>query len=359
MAKQAQTSLVGVKVGASQLAAAQIANNGRPELLRLARRPLPAGVVAGGDVVDPEALAGELRSFFAEHGLPTSGVRVGIANNRIGVRHFDLTGIDDRRQLDNAVRFRAQEALPIPIEQAVLDYRVLSERVDEQGASTRRILLVVAYGDLIDRYLTAFRSAGITLAGIDLEAFALLRSLAPPAERAADATPAALVAVSMGFDRSTFAVSDGQVCEFTRVLEWGGASLDAAVARALGIDPAQADAVKRALGLDETAGVPEGTSAEQALAARAAMREQVQGFARDLVSSLQYYQGQPGSLGIAELVLTGGTAELAGLAPELQRLIGVGVRVADPLGRVHVSGELAGERPSGSLSVAIGLGIED
>ena len=60
-------------------------------------------------------------------------MRLGIANNRIGVRTFEIAGIDDEKQLDNAIRFRAQEALPIPIDEAVLDYQVLGEGVDEEG----------------------------------------------------------------------------------------------------------------------------------------------------------------------------------------------------------------------------------
>ena len=89
------------------------------------------------------------------------------------------------------------------------------------------------------------------------------------------------------------------------------------------------------------------------------MRRQVQTFARELVSSLQFYQNQPGSLGIGEIVLTGGTAHLEGLADDLQRLIGVAVRIGDPLGRVQVAKRFKQAEPIGSLAVAIGLGIED
>jgi type IV pilus assembly protein PilM len=85
----------------------------------------------------------------------------------------------------------------------------------------------------------------------------------------------------------------------------------------------------------------------------------VQSFARELVSSLQFYQNQPGSLGIGEIVLTGGTTHLPGIADELQRLIGVRVRVGDPLARLKVAKRVSETDQLGSLAVAIGLGIED
>ena len=136
--------------------------------------------MVGGELREPELLAEALKAFFRKHKLPRQGVRLGIANNRIGVRIFEIAGIDDPKQLENAIRFRAQEALPIPIEEAVLDYHVLGERTDEEGQLVRRILLVVAYRELIDRYVAACKKAGVRLAGIDLEAFALLRALGDP-----------------------------------------------------------------------------------------------------------------------------------------------------------------------------------
>jgi type IV pilus assembly protein PilM len=346
--------LVGLKIGASQLAAARISNNGAAELQQIAREPLANGVVVGGELRDPEALGAALKIFFARHKLPRKNVRLGIASNRIGVRIIDIVGVEEEKQLANAVQFRAQEALPIPLDEAVLDYRVLEESIDAEGRKVQRVLLVVAYRELIDRYVIACRKAGITLVGIDLEAFALLRALGAPTDRGASA----LVAVAIGHDRSTFAVSDGHICEFTRVVEWGGSSLNIALARIFDSTPSEVEPIKRQLSLDGST-TPEDLSPEQAALALETVRRQVQSFARELVSSLQFYQNQPGSLGIGEIVLTGGTTHLPGLAEELERLIGVHVVVGDPLARLKIPKRFAQLEQVGSLAVAIGLGIED
>jgi type IV pilus assembly protein PilM len=350
---------VGLKIGGSQIAAARVRNGESPELLQAARTPLDHGIVVNGELRDPEALAVALKAFFAEHKLPKRGVRLGIANNRIGVRTFEVTGINDPKQLANAIRFRAQEVLPIPLEEAVLDYQVLSESVTEDGQPLCRVLLVVAYRELVDRYVYACRKAGLQIVGIDLEAFALLRAVAAPHDTSTGTERGALVAVSVGHDRSTFAVSDGRVCEFTRVLEWGGWALNIAIARALDMSPSEVETVKRALSFSGAEQVPDGFTEEQLATAREASRRQLQTFARELVSSLQFYQNQPGSLGIGEIALTGGTAHLPGLGAELERLIGVPVRVVDPLTRVKVSKKVHEREQVGSLAVAIGLGIED
>jgi Tfp pilus assembly PilM family ATPase len=165
------------------------------------------------------------------------------------------------------------------------------------------------------------------------------------------------VVVSVGHDRTTFAVSDGKACQFTRVLDWGGASLNAGIGRALDLAPSEGEPIKLSLSLTEPS-IPAGLTSEQSEKVREAVVHELHTFARELVSSLQFYQSQPGSLGIGEIVLTGGTAHLAGFAAELAKLIGVRVRVGDPLANVKVGKKVDREQPLGSLAAAIGLGIE-
>jgi type IV pilus assembly protein PilM len=350
--------IVGLKLGASRMNAACVSVNGSAEVVQLADAPLPAGVIAGGEVREVEALGEALKEFFGKHKLPKRNVRIGLANNRIGVRTIEIAGIDDPKQLANAVRFRAQEALPIPIDEAVLDFQMLGDAAAADGTPAKRVLLVVAYRDLVTNYMEACRLAGIKLLGVDLEAFALLRALTPTfaTEPGGGAERSALVAVSIGSERSVLGVSDGYSCEYTRVLEWGGNHLTDSLARGLEIAPPDAERIKVELGLQGDR-VPEGVGPEQAVRAREALKLGLQAFGRELVSSLQFYQGQPDSLGIRELVLAGGTAQLSGLATELQTLVGVPVRVGDPLAGVSVGKKLRGAEPSPAFAVPIGLGM--
>ena len=342
--------LVGLKIGASRVSAAVVENNGAPTLVQFAYEPLAPGVVAAGELREPLALTEALRNFFKRYRLPTRGVRLGIANNRIGVRTFELPSVD-RDHLENAIRFRAQDALPIPVEDAVLDYHILDERF---GESNPRVLLVVTYRELIEGFAGACRAAGLSLTGIDLEAFGMLRALNAPPAAGEPTRSSALVAVAIGHQRSTVAVATGRSCELTRVLEWGGANLDGAITRALSIPVEQAVAVKHALSLSaQTAGD------EQTGRARDAVLRELHSFGRQLVSSLHFYQNQPGSLEIGEIIITGGTSQLPGLAEELERLVGAPVHVGDPLARVKLGKKVVADEGLGSLAVAIGLGIED
>ncbi len=234
----------------------------------------------------------------------------------------------------------------------MLDYHVV-----EDANVAPRVLLAVAYRDLVDRFAATCAAAKVELLGIDLEAFALLRAVGGDPLTAGEREEAARVAVSIGHDRTTVAVSDGRLCEFTRVLEWGGGRVTAAIEQALEVDAAEAERIKRSL--DISGGSPQDPADERTARAADAARREVHGLARELASSLHFYQDQPDSLGFAEITITGGGAHLQGLAEQLEELIGISVRVADPFARVGSGHGISSGGQDGSLAVAIGLGIED
>jgi type IV pilus assembly protein PilM len=346
--KKAKQDYVGVKVGASQIAAAEVHNNGGSKIVKLAREPLEAGVVVGGEVRDIPALARALDEFFKKHDLPRKGVRLGVGTNRVGVRVLDVEGIDDEKQLANAVTFRAHEALSIPMDQAVMDYHVVGTQTLEGGNVAHRVILAAAYREPIDHFAAAFDAAEIQLDAIDVEAFALLRAVAPPSSSADERT--AVVALALGHDRTTLAISDGKFCDFTRVLEWGGGRLDAAIARELGVTTEEAAEIKLGLSLlDDDPANARG---------RNALKHELTTLARELVASLQFYQAQPDSLALSEILVTGGTTRMPGFVEELERLVRARVRPADPLGAVQADANISARNDLASLAIAIGLGVD-
>jgi type IV pilus assembly protein PilM len=349
------TRVVGLRIGSSQIAAAHVENNGSAQLVQLAREPLDRGIVVAGEVREPVALGKALKAFFGANKLPRKDIRLGIASSRIGVRVLEVPAVDDPKQFENVVRFRAQEVLPLPVADAVLDHVVLSDFTTDQGEAMRRILLVFAHRELVARYVEVCRNAGLRLVGIDLDAFALLRALV--SAKTGEAPNHAVVAVAVGHERTVFAVSDGEICEFTRVLEWGSSSIDVAIARALNLTPSEAQPFKHALDLDAVE-PPEGLSPMQFEAVRAAAKSEIGALVRELVSSLRFYQSQPDSLAVGQVLLTGGGAQLGGFAAELERGLGAPVRIADPFAHVVLGKKVTVPDDPGSLSIAVGLAVE-
>ena len=336
-------------------------DDGRPELVGPLGVPLEPGIVVDGDVKDPVALTHALKAFFDDNGLPRKNVRIGLASSRIGVRTIEVVGIDDEERFDNAVRFKAHEVLPVAVHESVLDYRV-DRRARERRGRARR-------GASCSSSLPAIRSSrtwrcarrrgfgsrvSISRPSVCCAPSSSLRTSAPRDDTAT-------VVVSIGHEASTLLVSGSGACEFTRVFDWGGGVLQEAIAQELDVHAAEAATILRHLALSGTPRQLASLDDEARQKAVEAIRSKLTPFARELVSSLQFYQTQPESLGIGEIVITGGTSHLVGLADSLHQMIGVNVRVGDPLQRVVAGRRLdpALEATIGSLAVPIGLAIED
>src|SRR3954469_7176720 len=177
MAKRA-TTIVGLEIEPSAVHAAAVTVNGTVSVKTAAVAPLETGIVRDGEVNDVEALADALRSLYRENKGLDKKVRVGIANQKIVVRVLELPPLEDRNELEAAVRFQAQDQIPMPLDSAVLDFQPL-DIVETDAGRRQRVLIVAARRDMVDRVLMACKTAGLKPEGIDLSAFAMIRALHP------------------------------------------------------------------------------------------------------------------------------------------------------------------------------------
>ncbi len=175
-------SVVGLDLDPSHIAAAEVSVNGHIAIKRGAVAELRPGILRDGEVTDAPALTEALKTFFAENDLPKS-VRLGVANQRIVVRSLDLPPLEDPKQLDAAVRAEAPDHIPMPMDEAILDYVPLG-LVQSVGGPRMRVVIVAARRELIDRLVSATKGAGLKVEGIDLAAFGLVRALASMEEDA-------------------------------------------------------------------------------------------------------------------------------------------------------------------------------
>ena len=214
-----QAAVVGLDLDPGHIAAAEVTVNGSLSLKRGAVAPLRPGVLRDGEVADVPALAEALKSFFAENGLPNR-VRLGIANQRIVVRTLDLPPLEDEKALAAAVKVQAPDHIPMPMDEAIVDWQSLGTVQAASGQDRTRVVVVAVRREMVDRLVAAGREAGLKLEGIDLSAFGMVRALA--AGRRAEG---AVLYVSVG-GLTNVAVANGSGCLFTRA---GAGGLDAMV----------------------------------------------------------------------------------------------------------------------------------
>lgn len=345
MAKRS-TLLTGLEIEPSAVNVAAVAANGRLVVDRAAQAPLEAGIVRDGEVQDVEALAEVLRDLFREHKDLDKRVRVGIANQKIVVRVIELPPIEDPKELASAVRFQAQDEIPMPLDSAVLDFQPL-DIVDTPAGPRQRIALVAARRDMIERVLAAVRAAGLRPEGIDLAAFGMVRALhhlGAPGET--------VVYLSVG-GLTNLAVAQGTTCYFTRVVGGGldALAIELAERRALTLDAARHWLTQVGLALPMEV-LPQYAEQPDVIEdARAVLADGVRRIASDVRNSMDFHHAQGTEDSVARCVLTGPAAAVPGFATALSAELGL------PVEPGVVEGP-AGIDP-GRLTVAAGLALQE
>jgi len=313
---------------------------------RAAYAPLPPGVVRDGEVADVETLANVLRDMFAEHKLGKR-VRLGVANQRIVMRTIDLPPLTDEKQISSAVQFQAQEHIPMPLEQAVLEHHTLGPVETSDGPRTR-VVLVAARRDMIDRLLEAITRAGLRPQAIDLSAFAMIRALHRPEVAGTS------VYVNVG-GITNLAIAEATTCVFTRVIPYGIESVAGELAERRGLTLEHSHGWLKHVGMVSPVEDVEGDS-EIVVEARSVLTEGVRRIGDEVRNSLDFHVMQEGSSAIERVVLTGPAIAIPGFAEHIGQQIGLTVEVG--LVSEAKAGGFGGI-DAGRLAVAAGLTVEE
>ncbi len=249
--RRAGADVVGLDIQPGFVAAVKARVNGGIVAEKAVGVALPADTMRDGEVIDEGALSEALHELFAGAGLGKR-VRVGVANQRTVLRTLELPPVTDPKELAAAVAFQAQDQVPMPLNNAVLDFQPLGV-VDTPAGPRQRVVLVAAQRDMVERLLNAVRGAGLTAEGVDLSAFALIRSLYKY-----DPEQTARVLYLNVDGLANLAIADGTVCRFTRVVGSGleGIASELAERRGIALIDARARLLEADLSTPDPASAP-------------------------------------------------------------------------------------------------------
>ena len=346
-----QKGMVGLDIEDASIAATEFQVNGSGRIGATHVAPLAPGIVEDGEVVDAEALGGALGSFFSQAKLPKE-VRLGVANQRLAMRVLQLPRIEDKKELKTAVRFQAQDELPMPIDQAVLDYQVLRQYSDGESMKMD-VVVVAARRDMVAGFMEAARKGGLRPLGIDLSAFALIRALADgdqPQDSSEGTIVPTVLYCNLG-DLVNLAVAQGTICRFARVAPFGLEAITDMISERQQLTFEHARQWLLHVGLEQDIEQIEGDR-EIVAGTRGALEAAVSKLVDELRLSLDFYSNQQDALAIEQVVFTGAGTAIAGLAERLGNGVGLPCSVMRPKALDHLDAATAAR-----LTVSYGLGL--
>jgi type IV pilus assembly protein PilM len=337
----AAVNLVGLDIGAMSIRAVETSRGkDAATITNFGHALLPAGAVSGGAVQNELAVTTALKHLWTTAKFGTRNVVLGVTNPQVVVREMSVSNLP-AREMRKSLPFQVRDALPLAVERSLLDFYPLEDPGDAEKV---RGLLIAAPKDPVLAAVNAVEKAGLHVVKVDLASFALLRAasrLDTKVEAIAD----------IGADSTTVVVHSDGTPLIVRTIPRGGSEITQTLASRLTISAEEAEALKCRIGVSSTE-EPEHADA---------VRDAAGPLINEIRSSFAYLTNAERPIRVARLALTGGGAQLPGLAATLGTQLNVEVILADPTARLRNPRrgrppELDRFRSSAAVSLGLTLG---
>jgi type IV pilus assembly protein PilM len=342
-------SIVGLDLGSQVIKAVEISLEGpEPVITGFARVEVPPG----GDKAQALAEVFKRGKFRSKH------VVTSVAGQSVVVRYVAMPRMSEN-ELRQAVRIEADRYVPFELDEVMLDCQPLTRRrarPEEGGGEDQMgVLLVACRLSTLEEQIQLVTAQGLTPSAIDIDAFALANAwelCGLPDEEldgvGGDAAPKeerGIALVDVGASRTSINVLCGGESCFSREIGIGGQDMTQAVARRLGMEVFEAEAIKRA-GDEKKAEVSR------------AIAPVLEDLASEITLSLDYVENHEG-LRVEEILLSGGGALAPGAVTYIEQATARTTRTWNPLEGLRVAEDRVDveelEAWAPSLVVALGL----
>jgi len=132
---------------------------------------VPSNAVIKGEVQDVAALTTGLKDIWRKYKISDRKVFIGIANQKIIAKEVTVPVVDDT-EINNSIKYQINDFIPIPKNNVIYDYYIV-----EKEKNSSKLMLVGTLKSMINDIAKSFKDAGLFSQAIDLNCFALYRTL--------------------------------------------------------------------------------------------------------------------------------------------------------------------------------------
>lgn len=339
---------VGIDIGVSSIKIAVLSKNqDTAKLFSIGHIPSPQPGIISEAELDLEAVSASIKKLYEEVNPPTRDVAVALPESKIFTRViYDLPYLSDD-ELAQAIRYAAEEFVPMPMKDVNLYYQVIFRSPKKEPNSRTVVFVVASPKNLIDKYLKVLQNANLRVVAIETEVIASARALVT----FNSFSPTTLI-IQLGASNTDYAVISEGLILLTRSIATGGNTLTRLIAQNFNFEGVQAEEYKKVYGVleDQLEGKLYRT-----------LKPVIDVIMTEAKRVILAHEMQNKQRPIKRVVLTGGGARMPGLVRYFAGYLGLEVAEADPWGSVEVDPtlkqKLAAEAPF--YSVAVGLALKD
>lgn len=339
---------VGLDIGFSSIKVVSLSKDrDQYKLVSLGSIPTPQpGIISDADE-DLEVLASSIKKLLAATKIDQREVIVALPESKVFTRVIDDLPYLTDAELNSAIRYAAEEFIPMPLSDVNLNWQVLV-RSEAKGRNARTVVLVIASPkNSVLKYIKVLDKVGLRAKALETEIIAVTRSLVG----SNPFSPSTLI-IQLGATTTDFAAVSKGLIWLTRSISTGGMALTRSLAQHFNFEMNQAEQYKKIYGMMEDQ--LEGKVFE-------ALKVVVDIIAGEGRRVIQAFETKYPSNPIKRVVVSGGGAKMPGLVIYLANIFGLEVQEADPWYSIVKEKDailkLAQDAPS--YSVAVGLSLRE
>lgn len=348
----ARSNLIGLDIGSSSVKLCQLKETGRGFALKnFGMIALPPEAIVDGSVMNATAVVDAIRELMDSQRISAKEAAISVSGHSVILRKINLP-IMTREELDENIRWEAEQYIPFDINEVYIDVAVLNDHNDHGQMD---VLLVAAKKDMVSEYTDVVREAGLIASVVDVDAFALQNAFEVNYEMPLGETVAL---INVGASVVNVNVLSSGVSAFTRDIAQGGNQYTDEIQKQLNVSYDEAEALK--VGGDRgdiDSVVPQEVER--------VMQQVSETIANDVQRSLDFYGATSADATIHRVLLAGGCAKVPALAQAIEQKTGIPVEGLEPFRQVDVSGSkldpdfLRAHGPLAAVSIGLAMRCSD
>lgn len=330
-----EDEVIGLDIGEETIKISEVDTSwGKIGLNNLQILKTPTGIMKEGKLEDIDAAVETIKKALDTGEFSANKVVTAVSGEQVISRTVEVPNIDED-QLEETVKWEAEDQLPVDIDEIILDYEVLGQTPKGQY----QLLLIAVKKNLINKYLELFNRLDLIPVAIETEPIAIARTV----DRLY--VSSTVCVIDIGIKTTDISVVSEDKLLFSRTVGMGGASITQEISEAHDLTLEAAEKYKK----------------ENNLFSESEPNFILKNLTTAIYRSLDYFQVKNAENEIEKIVLTGGGGKLTGFAKHLTQEFGVKV---EPLGlsdRLSINNrnlsEYNLEDAAQLLGVSIGLSL--
>ena len=342
-----QTSRLGVDIGASSVKIVELEEqkDGTYFLKTFGSFPLQQSIIRASGVALEESIAATITDLHEKIHADSMASVTSLPGFSVFTSVVDFPELPEK-DLQFAIQTEAKKYVPAPLDEVVLDSKFVEEIDLGNGSKGKRMLLIAAPRDYVDKFVHIFEKTKLELQVLEVSSFALARSLLP------ESAPSTAI-IDVGSSTTDINIISSGALFLNRSIDKGSNDITDIIAKSMQIDVRRAEQFKKDIDL---AVVTEGFQAAIPKAIGPVI-DAIVGETKRVIDSFTSQYGR----NVEQVVVTGGGSGMTGLSQYIQKVLNIPVKLGNPWSRVsypdHFEKTLVENAPN--FGVAVGLAMRD